>query len=75
MTKWTDEDLQTAFEDGCKFTDLKDLKEFLKNRNQNNNIMSVDLDKLAKKVDKALAKETKESITKWLNERRQNAEK
>lgn len=36
--------------------------------------MSVDLEKLAKQVDEALAKETPESLTKWLNERRQNAE-
>jgi len=36
--------------------------------------MSVDLKKLAKRVDEALAKETPESLTKWLNERRQNAD-
>ncbi len=36
--------------------------------------MSVDLEKLAKQVDEALAKETPESLNKWLNERRQNAE-
>lgn len=36
--------------------------------------MSVDLEKLAKQIDEALAKETPESLTKWLNERRQNAE-
>lgn len=36
--------------------------------------MRVDLDKLAKQVDEALAKETPESLNKWLNERRQNAE-
>ena len=35
--------------------------------------MSVDLEKLAKQVDEALAKETPGSLTKWLNERRQNA--
>jgi len=34
MKKWTDEDLRIAFEDGCKFTDLEDLKEYLKNRKQ-----------------------------------------
>ena len=37
--------------------------------------MSVDLDKLAKQVDEALAKETKESLTKWLNKRRQKDER
>jgi hypothetical protein len=36
--------------------------------------MSVDLEKLGRMVDEALANETKESLTKWLNERRQNAE-
>lgn len=35
--------------------------------------MSVDLEKLAKQVDEVLAKETPESLTKWLNKRRQNA--
>lgn len=36
--------------------------------------MSVDLEKLGKMVDEALANETKESLTEWLDERRQNAE-
>ena len=36
--------------------------------------MSVDLKELGLRVDKALAKETKESLTAWLNERRGNAE-
>jgi hypothetical protein len=35
--------------------------------------MSVDLEKLGKMVDEALANETKESLTEWLDERRQNA--
>ena len=30
--KWTDADLQTAFEDGCKFFNFKDLKDFLISR-------------------------------------------
>ena len=35
--------------------------------------MSVDLEELGKIVDEALEKETSESLTKWLNERRQKA--
>lgn len=35
--------------------------------------MSVDLDKLAKQVDEALARETSESINKWIEERRRKA--
>jgi hypothetical protein len=27
--KWTDADLRTAFEDSCKFTNFKDLQDFL----------------------------------------------
>jgi hypothetical protein len=33
--KWTDSDLKTAFEDGCKFVDFVDLQDFLLNRRQN----------------------------------------
>jgi hypothetical protein len=33
--------------------------------------MDLDLDNLGKMVDEALAKETKETLTQWLNERRQ----
>jgi len=36
--------------------------------------MSVDLEELGKIVDEALEKETSESLTKWLNERRQKAD-
>ena len=32
--KWTDTDLRTAFEDGCKFLHLKDLQDFLLKRNK-----------------------------------------
>lgn len=32
--KWTDSDLQTAFEDSCKFINLEDLKDFLLKRRQ-----------------------------------------
>lgn len=34
----------------------------------------MDLEKLGKMVDDALANETKESLTKWLNEHRKNNE-
>jgi hypothetical protein len=33
--KWTDTDLRTAFEDGCKFLHFKDLQDFLLERRQN----------------------------------------
>ena len=33
--KWTDADLRTAFEDGCKFINFKDLQDFLLERRQN----------------------------------------
>jgi len=36
--------------------------------------MSVDLEELGKIVDEVLEKETSESLTKWLNERRQKAD-
>lgn len=32
--KWTDSDLQTAYEDGCKFFNLNDLKDFLLKRRE-----------------------------------------
>jgi len=32
--KWTDTDLRTAFEDGCKFLHFKDLQDFLLKRRQ-----------------------------------------
>ena len=32
--------------------------------------MNINLKKLAKQVDEVFAKETKETLTKWLNERR-----
>ena len=32
--KWTDSDLRTAFEDGCKFLHFKDLQDFLLKRRQ-----------------------------------------
>jgi hypothetical protein len=32
--KWTDADLRTSFEDGCKFLHFKDLQEFLLERRQ-----------------------------------------
>jgi len=35
--------------------------------------MSVDLKELGRRVDEALSKETKESLTKWIKERRSNA--
>ncbi|MCP4664852.1 MAG: hypothetical protein GY849_00675 [Deltaproteobacteria bacterium] len=35
----------------------------------------IDLKKLEKQVDEALAKETKESLTKWLDEKRKEEEK
>jgi len=36
--------------------------------------MSVDLEELGKRVDEVLENETSESLTKWLNERRQKAD-
>lgn len=32
--KWTNEDLRTAFEDGCKFLHFKDLQDFLLKRKE-----------------------------------------
>ena len=32
IKKWTDKELQTAFEDGYKFIDIDDLKDFLLKR-------------------------------------------
>ena len=32
IKKWTDEDLRTAFEDGCKFINFNDLIGFLKGK-------------------------------------------
>lgn len=37
--KRTDSDLRTAYEDGCKFVDINDLKEFLLKRRQLNEVI------------------------------------
>ena len=55
--KWTDADLRTAFEDGCKFLHFKDLKDFLLERRQNVDTSERQLNKLLEKQKQACANE------------------